>query len=98
MYYLSKQPSSSYYYFNYLDWLCEFVPTFINFVTVDEKKKKQIEEEINEVGNYLKDISEYVISNSFYDYYNSLITGAISNKKVVQTIVNEDENVELVIT
>ena len=97
MYFLAKQPSSSYYYFNYIDWLCDFVPTFINFVTIEEKRRKELEDEINEVGIHLKDISEYIVKNSSHDYYNSIITGAIVNKKVVQMIATEDENVDIII-
>jgi len=39
MYYLAKQPSSSYYFYTYLDWLIEYVPNFINYVTIDDKRK-----------------------------------------------------------
>ena len=39
-YYLAKQPSSSYYFNTYAEWLTDFVNNFINFVSVDDKRKE----------------------------------------------------------
>jgi hypothetical protein len=55
MQFLGQQPAPSYYYFNYVDWLCDYVPTVIN--CADPKRKETLAEEIDEVGKYLKDIT-----------------------------------------
>lgn len=93
MYFLAKQPSCSYYHYNYIDWVCSFVSTFINFVTVDEKRKEKLKEEIDEVNKYLKDLSEFMFNNKDKDFYKTVVTGSIVNEQVVHKIVNEDQKV-----
>ena len=42
---------------------------------------------------YLKDVREFIDKNSKQNFYKSIITGVIKEKKVVQTIIDEDQKV-----
>ena len=98
MYYLASQPSSSYYYRTYFDWMGDFVVNFINYVSVEDKKREQLKLEIEQIGKYLKDIGEFIDKSSKQSFYKSVITGRIEEKKVVQTIMIEEEKVEILIS
>lgn len=60
MTYLLRQPSPSYYYSSFFNWIENFVESFIDFATSDDKVKERLKGEVTYIIKYIQDFRNFI--------------------------------------
>lgn len=85
--FLLKQPSPSYIYLRYVDWIRPYINEVINVISVTDKKREELIIKINRCNIYL-DILDRAKQEMFV-----IISGEIGEKILVDSYPDSDQQV-----
>ena len=72
-----------------------FIGSFLSYVTVEQKQKERLEEQIINVLKYVEDVKNYMATNPENGFYRSLITGEIVNKKEIHCFEKDGVQIKM---
>ena len=96
MRFLASQPSLSYAFSSYIDWIKLYVTNYLDFQVIDEKKKERLKSEAEELMKYIDDILAFRKEHIEECMYKPLLAGKLGEKNEEHSIKKGDVEVIVV--
>ena len=81
MNFLASQPSLSYAFSSYIDWIKLYVGNFLDFQVIEEKKKERLQKEVEYLTKYIDDLLVFRKEHIEECMYKPLLTGKLGEKR-----------------